>query len=172
MFPLISEGWLVLTRVQLFFVFQCWESYVALYVSMAPYMQCSRRELTSSWHQFQILCPSWVRFPSRSIIPPAGTTCSMADFHKVKSLLCGCSFEKFNFYHFSSILRRTRYFPSSIFPDALRVSDSNSTCMWMETMLRRPRLSAENPQRRKSLFSHLIPQRGSSNRVSLNSTIT
>ena len=96
----------------------------------------------------------------------------MAAFHKVKFLLGGCSFGKFNFDHFSSVLRRTRYFPSSIFPDALRIYDRNSTCMWMRTLLIRLRSSAENPQCRNSLISHFSPQRGRTNGVSLNSTIT
>ena len=96
----------------------------------------------------------------------------MAAFHKVKSLLGGCSFGKFNFDHFSSVLRRTIYFPSSIIPDALRMSDRNSTCIWMQTLLICLRLSAENPQRRNYLISHLSPQRGISNWVSSNSTIT
>ena len=117
-------------------------------------------------------CPSWVRFPSRSIIPPAGITCRMAAFHKVKSLLGGCSFGGFNFDYFSSVLRRIRYFPSSIFPDALRMSDINSTCMWMQTLLIRLSSSAENPQHRNSLIGHFSPQRGSSNGIFLNTTIT
>ena len=140
-------------------------------MSMSSSMLCNRRELSSSWRQFQILCPS-VRFPSRSIIPAAGNNYRMEAFHKVKSLLGGCYFGKFNFDHFSSVLRRTRYFPSSIFPDALRMSDRNSTCMWMRALLSQLSLSEENPQRRKYLISHLSPQRGSSNRVLLNSTIT
>ena len=96
----------------------------------------------------------------------------MVAFHKVKSLLGGCYFGKFNFDHFSSVLCRTRYFPSSIFPDALRMPDRNSTCMWIRNLLIRLSSSAENPQRRNSLISYFSPQRGSSNKVSLNSTIT
>ena len=96
----------------------------------------------------------------------------MADLHKVKSLLGGCSFGKFNFGHFSSVLPRTRYFQSSIFPDALRMSDRTSTCMWMQTLLSRLSSSAENPQRRNYLIRKLSPQIGSYNGVSLNSTIT
>ena len=93
-----------------------------------------------------------------------GTTCRMADLHKVKSLLRGCSFGKFNFDHFPFVLCRTRYFPFGIFPNELRMSDSNSTCMWMWNMLIRLSLSAENPQRRNYLINHLSPKQGSSNR--------
>ena len=127
--------------------------------------------MSSLQRKFQILCPSWDRFPSQSIIPPGVTTCRMATFHKVKSLLGGCSFGKFNFHHFSSVLRHTSYFISSIFPDALRMSNSNSTWMWMRTLLSRLNSSSKNLQRRNSLINHLSPQQGSSNRILLNSSI-
>ena len=96
----------------------------------------------------------------------------MEDLHKVKYLLCGCSFGKFNFDHFSYVLRRTRYFPSNIFPDVLKMSVRNRTFMWIKTLISHLRSSAENPQRRNSLISHFSPQQGSHKGVSLNSTIT
>ena len=96
----------------------------------------------------------------------------MVDFHKVEYLLGCCSFGKNNFYHFSSFLRRTRYFPYTIFPDALWMSDMNITCMWMQTMLSRLSSSAENPQHGKPIIIYLSPQRRISNGVSLKSTIT
>ena len=37
-FPLISAGLLVLTRIQRFVAFRCRESCVAFYMSMIPYM--------------------------------------------------------------------------------------------------------------------------------------
>ena len=124
----------------------------------------------SSLHS-QILCGGALKFPSLSMIPPAGINCAIACCHNRKSLRGGFYFGNRKVNHCSPSPLGFRYFLSKDFPDAPKTSDKNKTCWCTRTLLSPRRSSVECPLRFNSIIIHLSLFLGCSIEILKTSTV-
>ena len=111
-----------------------------------------------------------LKFPSLSIIPPAGISCAIVCCHNQKSLRGGFSFGSRKIDHCSPTPLCFRYFLSKDFTDATKTSDKNKTCWCTRILLSRRRSSVKCPLLFNYIIIHLSPFLGWSRGILKTST--